>query len=539
MENIENERILALYDFASKQEFIYRTSKIKEISGASQLLAGMYKELITIVNESGIDGRKILYFKDEKEENGLEPFCMDDFNKKSGISGQVLYDGGGNLMVLYKSKGDYNAANRIMSRYLLQSVPGLRMISSCTEIIYDGEGKENFSNTVAELYEKNKIRKNTSPGIDMWEVIPMMQIDPQTFLPVTFKGKDHESEVSMSADRYVKKRRYNNTHKNDKAPDDFSGLTAVVYIDGNSLGKRVKDCTCGHSFDEGVAKLRTLSKDINKCFISDPEEALRTFLGSSDEKPSFRKILGAGDEITFICDAEIALKLVINYFDTLEKSNVGRKGDTRNYSCAGIAVAHAKSPFNMVYELAEAACESAKALSREKNGNYLDFYYCHVGVTNDFETFRKREQYMTGKPYSIDDMSAIINAVLPKLLAAGRANVKSLGEAAQKSKTKYLLEVQRINAYIVDKCTSFVKNPGKNENEKLFELAGFDFSAYDLGEPKKAERAAKDLAKILCFTREDEPGFDEEMQHVYDLSEFFDLWFSTTEQFADLTGVTK
>ena len=104
MKNIENEHVLALYDFASKQEFIYRTSKIKEISGASELLAEMYKELITVVNKSGIDGRKILYFKDEKEENGLEPFCMDDFNKTCGLAGQVLYDGGGNLMVLYKSE---------------------------------------------------------------------------------------------------------------------------------------------------------------------------------------------------------------------------------------------------------------------------------------------------------------------------------------------------------------------------------------------------------------------------------------------------
>ncbi|MGN1118168.1 MAG: Cas10/Cmr2 second palm domain-containing protein, partial [Acutalibacteraceae bacterium] len=321
--------------------------------------------------------------------------------------------------------------------------------------------------------------------------------------------------------------------------DDFTGLTAVVYIDGNSLGKRVKECTRVHSFDEGVSRLRTFSKEINQCFISDPEEALRTFLDSSDEKPSFRKILGAGDEITFICDAEVALKLVLKYFDTLEKSNSGRKEDARNHSCAGIAVAHAKTPFNMVYELAEAACESAKALSRSKDGNYLDFYYCHMGVTNDFETYRKREQYMTGKPYSTDDMSAIINAVVPKLLVAGRANVKALGEAAQKSKTKYLLEVQRINAYIVDKCASFVKNPDKNENEKLFGLVGFDLTSFDLRNQKKAEEAARELAKILCFASEDEPGFYEEMQHVYDLSEFFDLWFSTTEQFADLTGVTK
>lgn len=538
MNNIKKEYVLALYDFASKQEFIYRTSKIKEISGASELLAGMYNELIATVNEFGIDGRKILYLKNE-EENELEPFCMDEFSKRIDILGQVLYDGGGNLMVMYKSKGDFIAANKIMSRYLIQNGTGLSMICSSTEIIFDDNEKENFSKTVEELYRRNKIRKNTSPVANMWEVTPMTQTDPQTFLPVTFKGEDHGKEVSMSADRYVKKSRYNKIHKKDLTPEDFSGLTAVVYIDGNSLGKRVKECTNVHSFDEGVYNLRTLSKEIGKHFINDPEEELRTFLDSSDEKPSFRKILGAGDEITFICDAEVALKLVLKYFDVLEKSNAGRKEDTKNYSCAGIAVAHSKTPFNMVYEIAEAACESAKALSRSKNGNYIDFYYCHMGVTNDFEAFRKREQYMTGKPYSINDLSAVINNIVPKLLAAGRANVKSLGEAAQKSKTKYLLEVQRINAYIVDKCNAFVKNPYNDEEKQLFKLAGFNFTSSDLEDPQKAEETAMELAKMLCFASEDKPGFYEEMQNVYDLSEFFDLWFSTAEKFADLTGVTK
>ena len=329
MNNIKKEYVLALYDFASKQEFIYRTSKIKEISGASELLAGMYNELIATVNEFGIDGRKILYLKNE-EENELEPFCMDEFSKRIDILGQVLYDGGGNLMVMYKSKGDFIAANKIMSRYLIQNGTGLSMICSSTEIIFDDNEKENFSKTVEELYRRNKIRKNTSPVANMWEVTPMTQTDPQTFLPVTFKGEDHGKEVSMSADRYVKKSRYNKIHKKDLTPEDFSGLTAVVYIDGNSLGKRVK-CTNVHSFDEGVYNLRTLSKEIGKHFINDPEEELRTFLDSSDEKPSFRKILGAGDEITFICDAEVALKLVLKYFDVLEKSNAGRKEDTKNY----------------------------------------------------------------------------------------------------------------------------------------------------------------------------------------------------------------
>ena len=37
--------VLALYDFASNQEYIYRTSKIKEITGASILMANKYDDL--------------------------------------------------------------------------------------------------------------------------------------------------------------------------------------------------------------------------------------------------------------------------------------------------------------------------------------------------------------------------------------------------------------------------------------------------------------------------------------------------------------
>ena len=75
------QKVLALYDFASKQEFIYRTSKIKEISGASALLSNLYKKFVDLVSSR----YKVVY--DLKSDFDIN--CFD-------VDGAVLYDGGGN-----------------------------------------------------------------------------------------------------------------------------------------------------------------------------------------------------------------------------------------------------------------------------------------------------------------------------------------------------------------------------------------------------------------------------------------------------------
>ena len=93
---MDEQKVLALYDFASKQEFIYRTSKIREISGASAMLSGMYKKFNDILSENG-SSTKIKYDLEET-------FTVEGFVVNEDIDAEVLYDGGGNLMVLYKNR---------------------------------------------------------------------------------------------------------------------------------------------------------------------------------------------------------------------------------------------------------------------------------------------------------------------------------------------------------------------------------------------------------------------------------------------------
>ena len=465
--------ILALYDFGSKQEYIYRTSKIKEISGASVLLAGMYRKFNSILQ---LQEPKI-----ELKYTVDEPFELSAFVNGAGKpDGEVLYDGGGNLMVLWRNEDIYTEANRRISTYMLKYIPSLSLICSSIPFsgifddVVDAQGNIEKRGDRSRLFEQIALRKMQFPSYDLPSVMPFTQIDPMTFLPVTYKRKQNEKgsvypafACSLSSDRYAKASQYG---AEDTLDQYESGLLAVIYIDGNAMGSKLIACR-SQDYNEGVNKLRFFSKQVNRYYVEAPIEAIRK------KAFPFRKVVGGGDEITLICRAEDAFEIMKLYFDELSKHRL-YLSDKESFlctSCACISVFHAKSPFNVAYEIAEATCEIAKMKSHIQDGNYFCFYYCHSGVTNSFEALHSREQqHASGKPYEISDLPRI-NAYAEKLRAVGRANVKVLGDAAQISKARYAYEVRRVNAYL----------KGCN---------GFD-------------------------------GSEEEMKLVYDMSEFYDLWF--------------
>lgn len=446
-------KVLALYDFASKQEYIYRTSKIKEISGASALMSGMYRKFVDILKEAGIS------LKYDVE----SVFSLNGFTNDENSDGEVLYDGGGNLMVIWKDENKYKEANKTISVYLLKKAPALTLVSCCVNVTGD------FENDRKSLYEKNALRKNQYPAFDMPAVTPFTQIDPMTFLPVTHK--DEKKSISQSSDRYSKTQTYEKGENKNGEFNEDEGMLAVIYIDGNSMGNKLQSCK-SDKYDDGVGKLRGFSKQVNDFYVVGPVKSIE------DSGYIFRKIIGGGDEITLMCKAEDAFKIMQMYFESLRKNSI--KVDNRTFectSCAGIAVFHAKSPFNVAYDIAEAACEQAKKKAHEKDGNYFSFYYCHSGITNVFDTLHENEQeHASGKPYGIDDIDKFEK--MQKLLnAAGRANVKNLGAAAQSGNSKYKFEIERVNAYL----------------------------------PKNSSKLT---------------GEESEMKLVYDMSEFYDLWFA-------------
>ena len=104
-----SELVTALYDCRSKQEYIYRTNKVKEIAGGSALLAHVYE-----------------MFYDKCRDNGIaletdwrtKKFVKKDF-ESSADDGIVIYEGGGNLYMMFKTRDIYLKANKLFSKMLL------------------------------------------------------------------------------------------------------------------------------------------------------------------------------------------------------------------------------------------------------------------------------------------------------------------------------------------------------------------------------------------------------------------------------------
>ncbi len=142
---------------------------------------------------------------------------------------------------------------------------------------------------------------------------------------------------------------------------------------------------------------------------------------------------------------------------------------------------HSHDPFADVYEIAESCCEMGKKRSHKPNdnGNYIDFHYCHSGITNELDIIRaEQEADHTFRPYSLNEFEEFmyIGKVLGNI---GRANVKSLGDSIVKGESYYRFDVQRIRSRNYKRFAELINNYA--ENEEKFKRIIYDVSVvYDL-----------------------------------------------------------
>ncbi|MBR6983954.1 MAG: hypothetical protein IKH75_10605 [Ruminococcus sp.] len=482
--------ITAIYDCRSKQEYIYRTNKIREISGASALLSKVYDMFFEEAGKNGISIRNY-WVEDFQKGIRFDPRTFE----KSGFDGEVIYIGGGNLNIIYKDKATYIRANRIFSKMLLDNTYSVSIIAACTETT------DNFNADRKRLYEKKFIEKNQGTFSLPCSVLPITLVDRNTFQPVYEKkminGEPKERTLEARHKRDAYHQAYDRSDKLNTEDLDYivsdkgdSSILAVIYIDGNDMGGKIQECTKGKDdYPECVDALRRFSYNTNRIFVEKTLEAIREKLNDKNGS-RYRKIIGGGDEITLICRGEDALDIVNEYFRSLKESEPLVKG-IPNASCAGIALFHSHAPFADIYNIAESCCESGKKATRSSGStlSYIDFHYCHSGITNDLDSIRdSQEKEYTSRPYSLDDFAEFVRIgrlLGNKKTGIGRSNVKALGEAIIKGDPYYAIEIERIKSRYKGSFTHLIDEYGEDN---------------------------ADLKKI-----------------IYDISVVFDLWFGKEE----------
>lgn len=479
--------ITAIYDCRSKQEYIYRTNKIREIAGASNLLSNVYSILI---NESGLKIQNSW-----KEDVVQKKVFRKEAFIEEGFDGTVIYEGGGNLYVLFKDKDTYIRANRVFSRLLLERSYSISIITAFVE------ATDNFNLDRANLYLQKERSKKLGMHSVFCNVLPFTQTDRMSFMPLSStdrKGKKITTEAKLKRKAYelffAQSDELGSEHLDSLVEEKGKdSILAVIYIDGNDMGNKIKNCTEGKDdYAECVMALREFSLHTNEYFVDRPVSAIERCLRVKNEANAdliakdlykvhkYRMIVGGGDEITIICRGSDALDIVKAYFDELSNTPELSSG-IPNTSCAGIALFHSHAPFADVYQIAESCCESGKKESHKPGNNedYIDFHYCHSGIINELDVIREEQEAdYTLRPYSLNGFEEFIS-VGRIMRSIGRSNVKSLGDAVVKGTSFFRFEIQRIRSRNYNGFNELIDTYA-NDEEKLKRMI-YDISVvYDL-----------------------------------------------------------
>lgn len=509
---MEKKYVLAMYDVRGKQEYIFRGGKLKEIVGGSCIIRDCFRTYLyaaareyrdgpdamcTVggecpVNKPDTDGPEAIYVYQRGESFSVEAFISRMNADGSNYIGEMIYDGGGNLYMLYKDRETCIGVNKIFTRKLLKETYTLHVLCAFIEL---ESGFADFRSDRKRLLKKHEKLEARECALRPVNTLPFVQVDYQTSMPLTQKRpvpggaglmEKVTTERACKLQKYEEVLKGNEEVYGEKVLDHIvhekgeDSLLAVVFIDGNAMGAKVAECLKGKSpdYESSINELRGFSARIQKEYVDDRKEAIDAALqkknGVGEKESKRRFVVYAGDEMSFICKARDALDAVRAYFEGVELDQQPDNAPQRCFmglpegesACAGIAVFHSHAPYIEAYKIAEECCSNGKKWMKErgeKNTCYLDFHYCQGGLGMSLEAIRKRESddglsrpWLWRDKDGELDKEALANTVsmdevnrvakdLKRLKS--RTNVKSLAEAARSSLAAFDMEMSRIKAH--------------------------------------------------------------------------------------------
>lgn len=455
---LRTKTVLAMYDVRGIQKYIFRTNKIKEIIGASNIVENIIIDgLQDIIKRNNWDSQ--LYITDWEDDTNEEEFL-----KNEEVQMQVMFIGGGNAYVLFREGKICEKVNRELAKYVLEKTYSLNLAVAVVE--KTDNYKEDYRKINLEMRRIKAIMPETRP----LGALPFMHVDPSTGFPLT--QYDDTTGDYISTENALKRNRFPETEKEkpEKILDnmvtkkgDNSNL-AVIHIDGNNMGKRIQKIMEGKkSYKEAILVMRKVSRNIKNGFESsfhvmcDAIDSIADQIKPDREGALYRKIILAGDDITFICNIGAALPAVETFLKDVserylyEESGQSEEERQQAYgfsACAGIAVFNSHFPFSDAYMVAESCCESAKKAAKKAEnrsegkvdgniGNYVDFQICTNVNAVDLKSYRERQ-------YAYADGSGSMIA-RPYYVSIGIGKTDSDEQSGKQSTSKLLFDLNQRN----------------------------------------------------------------------------------------------
>jgi len=295
------------------QEFIFATNELKSIIGAS--------EIIKDINEQ---------IKKQYEKN-------------------IVVNAAGNVKLLFdeSQKDVLEDLVENFPKQVMQNAYGIS-ISQAVEKFEEGELKDAF-----EKLEKKLFIQRNRPSIPLDMSINILKLARKTAKPSVEKEKDMATLQKETMAH--KKNMTGNIPKNRK------NKTAIIHADGNGLGAIIATFSNDTKNDnELIKKYEDFSTNLEKATNNAFDEATKEI-----NDGEIRKVILGGDDVTIICNANVALEFTNKFLKAFEEQTKNLLGEDGLTACAGIAYCNHKYPFHYAVNLAESLCAYSKKHSRE------------------------------------------------------------------------------------------------------------------------------------------------------------------------------
>lgn len=413
---------LAMYDIRSIQGYIFKTNKVAEIIGASKIVDSIFVNAFnSYVKENNKKTEEYIIDWEKNNEN--------DYLGNKKIKMEVIFIGGGNAYVLYRSKAICENVNNYLQYYVLKNSYSLKVAIAKVELDDSNDFETDYANLISNIsVTKNKMVEALPVG-----AFPFAKVDSRTGFPITVGDGDkvctetrlklntynninelkklfgqlkdckcldektisiierikeisrkfNESDLPISGIERLNNKDFLNAEiieqaikkieKDEKVFDDIvekgeNSTLALICIDGNNMGERIIEKIKGTEYSEAIKNIRSVSKGVDGTF-KNAYESMEKYINTDGDsiKKKYRRIVLAGDDICFVCNHKDAIGAVKHFFKTLNDSNISYMGKNEKpfSACAGIAFFNSHFPFSDAYKVAEACCENAKEKAKE------------------------------------------------------------------------------------------------------------------------------------------------------------------------------